>query len=404
MDCIEHSRCRLCFSKNIEQVLDFGETPPANNYLSDPTQLEINYPLKVVLCKDCGSFQLKNTVAPEILFANYLYESSTSASFRKHFVDYAATLVNKFNLQPNDVVIDIGSNDGILLKPLKELGIRAVGVEPAKNLADQCNAEGLEVYNYFFNPQSAMKMNNVPAAKIITANNVFAHADDLHSIIEAVELMLRGDGVFVFEVQYLGDLYAKTLFDLVYHEHIFCHAVKPLKKLLMLHGLDLFEVQKVPTHGGSIRCFAKRARWQYPNWGSVADILAEEAAVGLDKPETWREFSRKLDKNKEALRALLIKAHEEGRLVCAYSYPAKATTLCSYYDIGDWFSFVIEDAKLKQGLYTPKFNVEIVDKSRLEGVDYAVILAWNFAEQIMANNPDFKGKWVVPLPELKIYD
>lgn len=399
---VEHKECRLCQDTDIQEVLDLGETPPANNFLFSPTQSETFYPLKCFICKNCGSFQLSHTVSPDILFQNYLYESSTSASFRKHFVDYAEMLVTRFKLKAGDIVIDCGSNDGIFLRPLMERGIRAIGVEPAKNLAEKCQKSGMEVYNEFFNPKSVLKMSNVGPAKIITANNVFAHADDLHSIIEAVKLMLHSDGVFIFEVAYLLDAFQKSLFDNQYHEHIFTHSVKPLRKLFQKHDMDLFDVQQISTHGGSIRCFVKRAYGQYPNWATIEAQINLEEEAGLYNLEKWKQFAQKIEDSKQNIKKLLTELKERGHSICGYGAPAKTTTLLHVLDISkDIINYITDDSPAKQGLYLPGKHIPILSKIHLDA-DYCVLTAWNFSNEIIKNNPDYKGKWIKIFPELQI--
>lgn len=405
-NCKEISHCRLCGSDQLFEAINLGETPPANALVSKenlekPEQL---FPLVAVGCRECGCIQLKHSVSAPLLFSNYLYTSSTSASFRKHFEDYAKTIVGHEGLKKGDLVIDIGSNDNILLKPFRELGMNVIGVEPATNIVNQIKDDGIQVFNNFFTPELAFHIReNFGYAKVITANNVFAHIDNLDAIVNGIKILLDPDGVFVFENAYLLDTINNLYFDQLYHEHIFYHSIKPLRAFFRKHGLEIFEVQRNTIQGGTIRVFVRRAYGQYLNWSTVENLLEQEEEAGLYKEETYRAFQLNINKLKEDCINLLNQLKSDGKTIAAYSYPAKATTLSNFYNIGD-FKFVVEDAKMKQGFFTPKFHVPIVDKEYLKQnpVDYLFILAWNFKDVIIANNPDFKGKWICPLPSIQI--
>lgn len=394
------TQCRLCDSKNLEEILDFGSTPPANALLhrDQLTEIEPSYPLKVVKC-ECGSVQLLHTVNASDLFKHYIYTSSTSASFREHFKSYAESVVRTFNVSQGALVVDIGSNDNILLKPFKELGMRVVGVEPATNIVEQVKNDGIHIVNDFFNPEVAQKIQEeFGQADIITCNNCFAHIDDLTSVVLGIKSLLSNNGVFVFENAYLLDTIKNSYFDQVYHEHIFYHSLKPLKKFFKRFDLEIFKVERNNIQGGTIRCFVKHANGQFTNWSTVEECIDSEECSGLYNTEMYKNWFLRIKENGQNLANLLKKLKQSGKKVVAYSYPAKATTLCSFYEIGYFFNFVIEDSKLKQGLWTPKFKLPIFDKSKLHEADYAVILAWNFKDTIINNNKDFKGKWIVPLP------
>jgi SAM-dependent methyltransferase len=302
-----------------------------------------------------------------------------------------------------DLVVDIGSNDGILLKPFRKLGLDVLGVEPATNLAEKCNANGLPTINEFFNVEVAKRIaTNDRKAQLITCNNCFAHIDNLHEILDGVKELLAPDGTFIFENAYLLDTINNCYFDQVYHEHIFYHSIKPLDILLKNHGLELYHIERNDIQGGTIRCFVRKANGQWTNWQVVEDLITQEEAAGLYSHQNYIQFKEKIDQNKDFLIEYLKDFKRQGKRICAYSWPAKATTLTSYYDIGYFFDFVVEDAKAKQNKWTPKFNLPIFDKSKLVEADCAVILAWNFGQVIIENNPDFREKWIIPLPETEI--
>lgn len=403
----EISCCRLCHSDKLEVILDLGLTPPANALVSkeDLDKPEDFFPLIVVQC-ECGCVQIKHTVHPDILFKNYLYESSTSASFRKHFEDYAKTLIEFCGLKQGDRVVDIGSNDNILLRPLKTLGIISIGVEPATNLVEKNKEDGIVVINNFFTPEIAsIILDGFGTAKVITCNNCFAHIDDLHNVIRGVKILMDKDSYFVFEVAYLLDAYQKGLWDNQYHEHIFTHGVKSLKKLFQMHDLDLIHVERIPTHGGSIRCFVRKALAEFPTWSIVQDLIELEENAGLYNKMAWQHFRDKINQNRSIIVSTLYNLKSQGKTIAAFGAPAKTTTLLNFVNVGNnIIDFIVDDAVLKQGKYLPGKHIPIVTKEHLLKVnpDYCVLTAWNFAEIIKNNNSEYQGKWIDIIPEVKI--
>ena len=254
------SDCRMCDSEKLEKVWSFGPTPLANAYL-EPEEVgkkeELFAPLDVYYCQNCHLVQLKDVVSPNVLFDNYLYVSSTSPTFVKHFEDFAASLIERFELDEKSLVVDAGSNDGVLLKPLQRAGLRVLGVDPAENVAQMARADGIPTRADYFTPDVAKSIAEEQGkADVIAANNVFAHTDDVDGFTQAVKILLKDDGVFVFEAQYLGDLMAKNLFDIVYHEHVNYYTVHPLVKFFEKHGMEIFDVARPAVHGGSLRVFA----------------------------------------------------------------------------------------------------------------------------------------------------
>lgn len=412
----ERLDCRLCGSRSIENIWNFGPTPLANSYLtkdqlSDP---EITAPLTVGQCQSCHLVQLRHVVDPKVLFADYLYVSSTSPKFMQHFADYADHLISRFQLASEDLVIDIGSNDGVLLKPFKQKNIKTLGVEPAKNIAALANEQGLETIPEFFTPEIAKQIVQTkqavyPAyagAKIITANNVFAHTDDLQLFTKAVKAALASDGVFVFEVQYLGDLLAKNLFDIIYHEHLCYYHAHPLVSFFESHQLDVFDVERPQVHGGSIRVYVQKQNGPYAHSERLSQILQEEEQNNLNSLVPYKSFSARVNHNKKLLQNLLSQLKKTGAKIVGYGAPAKATTLLYAFDIKpDTLDFIVDDdQKFKQGRYMPGRHIPIVSPDQLYQAkpDYCLILAWNFAEPIMQNHQKFVaqgGRFIVPVPE-----
>src|SRR5581483_2311232 len=364
------TNCRLCRSSRLQAVWNFGATPLANAYLSADQlgQPELFAPLEVNYCADCHLVQLKHIVAPEVLFSNYLYVSSTSPSFVAHFDRYASDVTQRFGLTSTDLVVDVGSNDGVLLKPFQQRGVRVLGIDPAENIAAATTAAGLETIPAFFTPETARRVAATHGhASVITANNVFAHTDGVASFVEAVKELLTPDGVFIFEVQYLGDLLAKNIFDIVYHEHLLYYHLTPLVQFMRSQGMEVFDVQRPPVHGGSLRVFVQRAGGPHPREATVDALLAAEEAQGLNTTTPYTQFADRIAENSRSLKAMLTKLKREGKRIVGYGAPAKATTLLYALGVGsDLLDYIVDDDRLyKQRRFMPGSHIPIVAPERL---------------------------------------
>ena len=402
------SACRGCKGGRLERVLSLGEQPPANAFLradqlKDP---EPRFPLDVDLCRGCALLQLRHSVSPELLFRNYLYNSSTSPVFVQHFRDMADELSPRFGLGPGSLVVDVGSNDGILLRPFQAKGARVLGVDPAENIARMATEGGVETWPRFFNPETAREVvARKGKADLVTATNVFAHVDDLDGVVEGVKALLGPRGAFMVEVAYVADFVEKSLFDTVYHEHLFYWGVKPIEAYFRRHGMEVFDVTRVPTHGGSIRVFAQPAGGPHRREPSVDALLAEEARKGLHDVATYHAFAKRVEENRRALRTLLADLKSQGKRIAGYGAPAKGSTLLNYFGLGtETLDYVVDDAPLKQGLHVPGVHVPIVPASALESrrPDFVLLLAWNFAEPIMRKLSAYResgGRFIMPVPE-----
>jgi SAM-dependent methyltransferase len=342
------------------------------------------------------------------LFENYVYVSGTSPSFVEHFDDYANDIIERFKPPAGSLVVDIGSNDGTLLAAFKARRLRVLGIDPARDIAARANEVGIETIADFFSQKLAAEIRlRVGAADVITANNVFAHADDLGGIVAGVRELLSPGGVFIFEVSYLANVVADTLFDTIYHEHLAYHSVKPLKKFFAAASMVLFAVERVESHGGSIRGMAGLTGGPHEADGSVADLIALEEEMGLDQAETFRNFAADIGALGARLKALVAHIKAEGKSIAGFGAPAKATTLMYHFGIGaEDLDFIVDDNPLKQGLYTPGIHIPVLASDALyeRKPDYVIILAWNFAETIIDKHSAFLeagGRFIVPLPELK---
>jgi len=406
-----HARrnCRLCGSTDLVKVLSFGETPLANAYLSsaDLEKPELFAPLVVNACNACKLVQLRDVVDPKVLFSNYLYVSGTSPVFVAHFADYAKTVVERFGLGGDSLVVDIGSNDGVLLAHFKTLGTKILGIDPAQNIAAEATKNGILTIPEFFTPETARRVADEKGkASIITANNVFAHTDDVIGFVESVKELLAPEGVFIFENQYLKDLIEKNLFDMIYHEHLCYYHLTPLVPFFQQRGLRVFDVEHVPTHGGSIRVYVGWNDGPHKTSERVERMLSEEGA--LNEVSTYHVFSKRIDAIGKKLCSLLGDFHRQGKRIVGYGAPAKATTLCYALGIdGKTLEYIVDDSPLKQGLYMPGTHIPIKPSDTLytDKPDYCLILAWNFADSIITNHLQFKengGVFIVPVPTPRI--
>lgn len=407
----EVTQCRVCLNKDLKLVLDLGSTPPANSFLlkEQLEDKELFFPLKVNFCPNCGQLQLSHSVSPDLLFKNYLYVSSTSPIFIKHFEDYALQVYHNYKLNKNSLIIDLGSNDGILLKPFKTLGCKVLGVDPAEEIANKATDAGLETVPAFFNSKTAKEiLNKYGSADIITANNVFAHVPEIDELIKGVQILLAPEGVFIVEFPYLIDFIQKNLFDLVYHEHVSYFSVRPLVKLFERFDMQIIDVMKVSSHGGSIRVFIKKKSSNRPIQPSVKKFIKKEKDLGLDDIKTYYKFAERIENNKKELRILLLKLKALNKKIVGYGAPAKGNTLLNYFGIDNKvLNYIIDDSPLKQGLYTPGTHIPVVSSEVLKKAlpDYLFILAWNFAEPIMEKYKwvqDRGTKFIVPVPSPKV--
>lgn len=395
-------KCRLCKGKLSEPKIKFPATPLANEFLKTPEPQEM-FPLEICVCESCEHYQLNESVNPERLFRNYLFVAGTSAVNVEHFRQYAIHMVEMFNLQPGDKVLDIASNDGVLLKEFLNLKMSVLGIDPAVNIAVEATKSGIPTIPEFFTEERAnIMLKKHEKFKLITANNVFAHVSDLADFTKGVKKLLKPDGIFSFEVSYFGDVVDKILFDTIYHEHSSYHTITPLIQFFYQHNMELFRVEHISNHGGSIRCFVRH----------LGDMTDYESSVDLLKMSE-SDIGRRVANLSINIRILGLELREklrnlksQGKTIAIYGTPAKATTLMYALGIDEsMIDFAVDDAPLKQGTFTPGKHILVLPPSNIysKNPDCLLVLAWNFADSIMKNHSAFKGKWIVPIPQLKEY-
>jgi nucleoside-diphosphate-sugar epimerase/SAM-dependent methyltransferase/quercetin dioxygenase-like cupin family protein len=376
--------CRSCKNLHMKKVVSLGKSPLANNLLDTNLDSYKTYPLEIDYCEKCYNVQLNYVVPPSEMFDNYLYVSSTSKSFRKHFEDAAIKYIDMFKLKSDSTVIDIGSNDGIALRPFKERGISVIGVEPAKNLAEMANSEGIPTINGYFDDTL---FKNKKFADIVTASNVFAHNDELTKITLNVFNILKPGGTFIIEVQYILDVIKDTLFDNIYHEHVNYWSVTSLVNFFNNIGFRVTNIEHIDTHGGSIRVYIQdRSETEVSD--SVNLFLENEKIFGLLDYNTYSKFGDEVKQSKINVINNIKKLKETGKLIIGYGAPAKATTLLNYYELtNEDISYIVEDNKLKYGKIVPGTNIPIINKPDFtEKPAIIIIFAWNFKKEIIENN------------------
>ncbi|MGB5926272.1 MAG: class I SAM-dependent methyltransferase [Dehalococcoidia bacterium] len=403
-------KCLGCESELPSAFLDLGEMPLANSYV-DPKNKdreETAYRLAVAYCPKCHLVQLTHRVAPEDLFNNYLYFSSFSDAFLKHAKDMVASLTSQFALDDSSLVVEIGSNDGYLLQFFKQRGIPVLGIEPAKNIAKVANESGIPTMDVFFGPDSVAQIIKARGqADIIIGNNVLAHVPLINDFLLSVNKCLKATGSAVFEFPYLKDLVDHTEFDTIYHEHVFYYSLSAIRILAERAGLELYGVSKQDIHGGSLRVFLQRER-QHEVSGNVGKMLLEEEQCGITDKDLYSNFGEKVEKLKAKLVGLLQELKQAGKTIAAYGAAAKGNTLLNYIGIdNNVIDFVVDRSPHKQGFLLPRTRIPILPTHELlkRMPDYTIVLAWNFAEEILAQQAEYRGrggKFIIPIPEIQV--
>ena len=406
----ERFDCIVCTHNTLEQFLDLGSTPLANKFVTreEASKDEAKYPLTVGFCHTCGHVQLTEIVPPEAMFEDYLYVSSASDTLKAHLYDLSDIIVARYRPQSNDLVVDIGCNDGTLLSGFSRHGVRVLGVDPAANLAELTRLNGIDRYVGFFNAASAQAiLQKWGHAKIITATNTFPHIPDLHDFITGIRTLLAPGGVFVIEAHYLMDLIDQNAFDTIYHEHVSYWALGPMVYLFDSAGMQVVSVERVPLHHGQIRVFVQRKGEGSPD-RSVTDLLDLERLRGMDKIETYKVFADNTQRIKSDLKTALEELCRNGKKLGAYGAPAKGNTLLSFLEIGpNILPYIADKSPLKQGLFSPGLHIPIVPPQHLlsDQPDYVLLLAWNFVDEIVHQQSEYLqrgGKFIVPIPTFKM--
>jgi 2-polyprenyl-3-methyl-5-hydroxy-6-metoxy-1,4-benzoquinol methylase len=400
-----NTKCRECQSTDLVQFLNLGLQPLANAFLTR-AQLdyqEPKYPLEAYICSQCNLAQLIHVVDKSEIFRHYVYFSSAMPKVSAHWKKYADQVSQHFLENSQDFVLEIGSNDGVLLRHFKQLGYRVLGVDPATNIAEIATAGGLPTLPEFFTAALASQIyekNGLP--KVILANNVFAHIDDHLDLLSGIKTLLHSDGVFIFEAPYLIDMFENLSYDTIYHEHLSFLSLRPLVRFLAQYGLEIFEVQIVPSQGQSIRVFSGH-QGKHTIENSVQNLIDQELKCKLDQVDTYFDLAAKVAASKERLVTCLSEVKSQGKKIAAYGAPAKGNTLLNYCQIGaQILDFAVDDLPSKQGLYTPGMHIPVTSREEVDRAspDYLLLLAWNYSEAVMEKEKNFLnkgGKLIIPI-------
>ena len=388
--------CRLCGNPT-HRFLSLGACPSPNRLLTlgEIGQPEPAYPMDLTFCENCWVVQSEATIPPEDIFTVYPYSSSTAATTRAHFEGLADTLVRDHGLGPGSVVVEIASNDGVLQRPLRDRGVRAIGVEPARNICELAWRDGLETLNEFFTEATVEKIGE-GAADAIIACNVYTHLPALHTFTENVRRLLKPTGIFVIEIEYLLDMIQQAAYGNVYQDHVSYFTLGSLANFLEAQGLFVFHAERISPQGGSLRVFAS------PNpRPSNLPLLETEKELGLYSLSTYEEFAKKVEDSKRSLVTLLRELKGAGKTIAGYGAAAKGLSLLNYCHIGaETLSYIVDDSILKQGRLTPMNHLPIVGPGRLieDPVDYLLVLAWNMTDEIKTKTRGLRVKYIVPSP------
>ena len=407
----QNKSCRICGGYNLVKFLDLGNQPLANSFVPqsclDSDTVEFTYPLDVYFCHDCNLAQLINVVDKEVLFKDYIYFSSGMPKLSDHFQKYAEDVVSRF-LDKDDFVVELASNDGILLKFFKDNGYKTLGVDPAGNVVKKAIALGVNtIVDFFSEDLSKEIVSKYGKAKVIMANNVVAHINDHHDLAKGVANLLDEKGVFILEAPYLVDMFENLTYDTIYHEHLSYLAVRPLSVLFGKFGLEIFEVEVHQVQGQSLRVFVGK-KGEHKIGDSVGRYIDLEKSLGLDSVEAYFSLAKRIEDSKTKLVSILNDLKKQKKTIAAYGAPAKGNTLLNYCQIGTALvDYASDGLPSKQGLLTPGMHIPVVSEEYMHDhvPDYFLMLAWNYFNVIKEKEKSFVrdgGKFIIPVGKIEI--
>lgn len=399
-------KCRLSNSSNIKTVMQFPATPVGDAYLTadELDQEQPMFPLSLQLCLDSGHLQIGEVVEPDVLYGKFTYRTAVSLGLVEHFKGYAETVLNRFKPNAESFILDIGSNDGSLLQFFQEKNIQVLGIDPATAVAQEANEKGVETWPTYFNQELAEKIKTEKGqADIVVSNNTFANIDDLRSFFVAIQSVMKEDGVFIFETGYALDLAKNMVFDNIYHEHLSYFLVNPLKQFFQSMGMCLFDIERIDTKGGSLRGYVCNQTRQNISSDAVEALCLLEEERGISKPDTFVELNNKIDQVRTELHRLFKDYKAAGKTVAAYGASVGITTMLYHLGLEEYIDYLVDENPLKHGLYSPGLKIPVYSNAELtiRQPDCVVILAWRYADAIIAKNPDYLkqgGEFITPIP------
>lgn len=407
------SLCRFCGTGLEHSFVDLGAQPPSNSYLrpADLAQMEPFFPLHAFVCGSCYLVQLEQFQSPADIFSNYAYFSSYSESWLRHAETYCDSMIDRFGFDATNQVVEIASNDGYLLQYFVKKNIPVLGVEPAANVAEAAEEKGVPTRVCFFGRDTARALvNDGYSADLLLGNNVLAHVPDLNDFVAGLEIVLKPNGILTMEFPHLLRLMEGNQFDTIYHEHFSYYSFLTVEKIFAAHDMRLFDVEELPTHGGSLRIYGCPAKANRKASNRVAELKRREKAAGLNTMRAYDGFGERVKRVKRRLLSFLIRAKEDGKSVAAYGAAAKGNTLLNYCGVGsDIIDYVVDANPHKQGLCLPGSHIPIVEPSRIAETrpDYLLILPWNLTDEIVAASTeirDWGGKFIVPIPDVTVIE
>jgi len=408
----ERAACRFCAAPLERVFVDLGSSPLANSYRTAEQLLEAEpfYPLCVYVCERCWLCQLPEAASPAEIFGDYAYFSSFSTSWVDHARQYVESMIDRFGFGAEHQVVEIASNDGYLLRHFKERGVPVLGIEPAANVAAAARELGIPTEVRFFGLETARELTGRGlGADLLLGNNVLAHVPDLNDFVAGLAHLLAPSGVLTMEFPHLVRLVESNQFDTIYHEHFSYFSLVAVERVFAAHGLELFDVEELPTHGGSLRVYAqRRGTGARPVGERVAALAARERQLGVETPAWYEDFAERVRETKRKLLSFLIEARRAGRSIVGYGAPAKGNTLLVYCGVrGDFLDYTVDRSPHKQGLYLPGSRIPIHAPERIFETrpDYVLILPWNLREEIagqMQGIREWGGRFVVAIPEVEV--
>jgi len=405
-------KCRFCDKSLTHVFVDLGLSPLSNAFLKEEelNDTEPYFPLCVYICDKCFLVQLPEFENPQNIFGNYAYFSSYSETWLNHAKEYVNLMIDRFGFNEKNHVIEIASNDGYLLQFFKKRNIPILGIEPAANVAKVAEKKGIPTISKFFSEKMAHELiEDGKQADLIVGNNVLAHVPNLNDFVEGLKILLKSTGIITLEFPHLLRLIQEIQFDTIYHEHFSYFSLHTVKEIFSFHGLTIFDVEEIPTHGGSLRIYVKHDKNKdIAENKSVNNLVKKEIQFGLENISTYKDFAKKVKSLKQQLREFFVSAKNDGKRIVCYGAAAKGNTLLNYCDIGhDFIDYTVDKSPHKQGLYLPGTHIPIKPPENVRNTKphYLVILTWNLKDEIMQQMNyirEWGGKFMIPIPEVKI--